>query len=656
MKRFVQIPMPRWILALSCLVLCSCGGGGGGGGGGTSFPGSGTGQATGMTLAEMCTPAVIQSILPAGATVKDIPNMLTALPAEMRATKGGTVLIQANAFGDGAPAYCVATGSFTTNPETKKTANFGAVFPAPDQWNGKYLQIACGGNCGSVFDAGIPTPAHVRAGYAMWHTDDGHVDRAIAESGFSVEADSSWAVLSPGVPNVDAIEDYLHRAVHSLAQVGPRATAALYGAEKVQRSYLMGCSDGGREGMVQATKYPDDFDGIVAGAPYSMVRSNFSFMKRQLAQFRSPGAALSQAQVDLVAKAALDVCDASDGVTDGLVQAPNACNFDVRKSVALCPAGQSGADCLTTEQMESVEAFLTPVSDSAGNTVTAGWAPVVFKSPESIAYVFPSTPVPGPDPFGPEPYLTMFTDWSISNYTLRNQVFAGASDYNGLTSLGMTFGLANGSDPSSFQASVPSPIVQRVAAAFKTGLWDDPSAASTFIAKDRKLIMYHGLEDALLNPNDTMRYYQALAARQGGYRALQNNVRLFMAPGVNHCVGGPGPNAFVNHYNAPNFFSGPPVPFDPSHDALAALDAWVEKGTPPQSIIATKYTDNDSSKPIQRTMPLCPFPSKAQYKGSGSINDAVNWSCSAVDASLLEQGLAGVRAGMQTVLTIFNQN
>ena len=623
------------------LGLCSCGGGD---------------HVARMTLAQMCTPAVIQSILPAGAAVKDIPNMNVSLPDEMRATKGGTVLIPANAFGDGAPSYCVATGSFVTNPATGKTANFGAVFPAPDQWNGKYLQIACGGNCGTVFDAGIPTPAHVRAGFAVWHTDDGHVDRAIAASNFSVEADSSWAASSPGVPNVDAMEDYLHRAVHTLAQVGSQATAALYGTEKVERSYLIGCSDGGREAMVEATKYPDDFNGIVAGAPYSPIRANLSFMRRQLVQFRSPAAALSQAQVDLVSKAVVAACDASDGVQDGLVQTPNACNFDIRKSVPLCAANQTGADCLTSEQMESFEAYLNPVTDSASNTITAGWSPVMFNSPEAAFYLFPYPPVAGPDPFGPEPYLTMFTEWAFGNYTLRNEAFAGASDYNGFTSLGMAFGLANGSDPSSFGASVPSSTVQRVAAAFKTGLWDDPRAASPFIAKGGKLIMYHGLEDALLNPNDTVRYYQALAAQQGGYGALQNSVRLFMAPGVNHCIGGPGPNAFLNQYNWPDYFAGPPVPFDADHDALAALEAWVEKGTAPHSIIATKYTDNDASKPVLRTMPLCPFPSKAQYKGSGSVNDASNWSCSAQDASLIELGLAGIRAGMQTVLSIFSQN
>jgi feruloyl esterase len=408
--------------------------------------------------------------------------------------------------------------------------------------------------------------------------------------------------------------------------------------------------------QVEATHYPDDFDGIVAGAPYSIVRANFSFMRRQLVQFRSPGAQLSQAQVDLVAKAAVAAYDAADGVADGLVQTPNACNFDIRKSVALCPVNQPGADCLTSEQMESVEAFLNPVSDDTGKTITSGWSPVVFNSPESVAYLFPATPLAGPDPFGPEPYLTMFTDWSIGNYTLRNEGFAGASDYDGRTSLGMTFGLADASDLASYQARLPSSTVERVAAAVKAGLWDDPRAISAFVSKGRKLIMYHGMEDALLNPNDTVRYYQALAANQGGYGPLQNNVRLFMAPGVNHCIGGPGPNAFVNQYNAPNFFSGPPVPFDASHDALAALDAWIDKGIAPQSIVATKYTDNDATKPVQRTMPLCPFPSVAQYGGNGSVNDASNWSCSPSNMSLLEQGLAGIRAGMQTVLLLFNQN
>ena len=600
-----------------------------------------------VTLAEMCTQASMQRIMPAGATVKDIPNALTYLPAEMRSTMGGVVVVTENALGDGAPAYCVVTGSFVTNNESGKTANFGAVFPAPGKWNGKYLQFGCGGNCGSVFEAGPPTVAHISSGYAMWHTDDGHVDRSIAEKGFSVEADPTFAVKAPGVPDTDALDDYLYRAVHSLSALGKQATAALYGAAKVDRSYFLGCSDGGREAMVEATHYPDDFDGIVAGAPYDPPAAHTNWMTRQLVQFRSPAAALSDAQVKLVATAAAS-CDTSDGVTDGLDQNPNACEFNVRTAVPLCAAGSTSDSCLTQAQMESVSAIVSAVRDPSGITVAAGWASATFTSNESFFYEFPSAPLTltGPDPFGPEPYLSMFTEWAFSNYILRDFVYAGASDYNGTQSLGMTFGLGDPADASSFQATMPTTTVQRITSAFQKGLWSDPAALSNFSSRGGKLIMYHGLTDALMNANTTIRYYRALAAARGGYGNLQNDVRLFLAPGMNHCIGGDGPNAFLNQYNAKGWFAGPQVPFDTDHDALAALENWVEKGTPPKSIIASKYADDDASKSVQRTMPLCPFPSKARYNGSGAINDAANWACPESDTSMLNIGSAGVRAGM----------
>jgi feruloyl esterase len=353
----------------------------------------------------MYTQASIQRIMPPGAVVKDIPNALTFLPQAMRTTKNGTVVVAENALGDGAPAYCVVTGSFVTNKASGKTANFGAVLPAPGKWNGKYLQFGCGGNCGSVFESGPPTLAHSRSGYAMWHTDDGHVDRSIAEKGLSIEGDPTFAVKAPGVPAADALDDYLYRAVHSLAIFGKQATASLYGSAKVDRSYFLGCSGGGREAMVEATRYPEDFDGILAGAPYEPPTAHINFMTRQLVQLRSPATALNEVRVQLVAKAAAS-CDTSDGVSDGLDQIPNACEFNARAAVPLCKPGQAGSGrCLTQAQAESVSAILSAARDTTGNIVAAGWSPAMLTSSESPFYVFPSTPLTltGPDPFGPEP-------------------------------------------------------------------------------------------------------------------------------------------------------------------------------------------------------------------------------------------------------------
>jgi len=598
------------------------------------------------TLAQMCTSSAMQAIMPAGVTVKDIPNLLSYLPAQIRETKSGVVLIGENELGDSAPPYCVVTGSFVTNSATGKTANFAAVFPAADKWNGKYLQIGCGGTCGNVFDAGTPVPAHLRSGYAVWQTDDGHVDGSLAAIGSSVEADSSWAVKSPGVADTDAIDDYLNRAVHTLSVVGRQATASLYSARSVSKSYFLGCSDGGREGMVEATQFPQDFDGIIAGAPYNMPEANLNFMTRALAQLRASDAALSDAQAELVSQAVAN-CDSADGVADSLVQNPNMCTFIPRRDLPVCAAGQAASGtCLTSHQIDAVTAILAAVRDTNGAVIAAGWPAQIFGQTEASALVFPSAPVAGPDPFGPQPYLTMFNDWSLSNYTIRNLVYAGASDYDGRTTLGQTFVLSDASDPSTFHIEFPQSVASTIASALAKGAWDDPTAMSNFIARGGKLIMYHGLTDPMLNPNNSIRYYENLAASHGGYGALQQNVRLFLAPGMNHCAGGDGPNAFVSQYNAPGYFSSPQVPFDAEHDALAALDAWVENGRTPKTLTAAKYKDDTLSEGITRTMPLCPFPAKATYSGSGAVDDAANWSCIEGDTSMLGKASAGVTAGM----------
>ncbi|WP_157379906.1 tannase/feruloyl esterase family alpha/beta hydrolase [Burkholderia ubonensis] len=601
-----------------------------------------------LTLAQMCTTQAMQRVMPSGTVVKDIPNLLTYLPAKLRATSGGVNLLAENALGDGAPSYCLVTGSYVTNATTGKTANFAAVLPAPDKWNGKYLQIGCGGTCGSVFDAGTPEPAHVRAGFAIWQTDDGHVDGSIAAAGMSLEADSSWAVTADNAPNSDAIQDYLHRAVHSLAVMGQQATASVYQSQRVKRSYFLGCSDGGREAMVEATKYPADFDGIVAGAPYNMRESNLNFMTRALVQLRGASAQLSAGQIKMVGNAMTTACDAADGTVDGLVQNPNACNFNPRRDIPQCAAGSAPSDsCLTSDQIDSVSAITSAARDETGAVVAAGFpATTLAAGMAASQMIFPTSPAAGPDPFGPQPYLTSFTDWSLSNYTLRNMVYLGSPNYNGRTTLGQTFGLLNQSDPSTFHATFPANTVSAIQNALKNGIWDTPTDLSAFVNKGGKLFLYHGLNDPLLSANNTIKYFEDVAAVQGGYQKLGENARLFLAPGMEHCAGGSGPNALVNQYNAPGFFINPPVPFDPQHDALAAIDSWVQDNSPPNSIIATKFVNDDATQGIARTMPLCPFPAKAHYSGSGSVTDAANWSCSTDDMSMLTSGASGQAAGL----------
>ena len=166
---------------------------------------------------------------------------------------------------------------------------------------------------------------------------------------------------------------------------------------------------------------------------------------------------------------------------------------------------------------------------------------------------------------------------------------------------------------------------------------DVPAASAEYFRQGRKLILYHGFSDGDITPFRTTQYYRSLAQLHGGYAVLQKNARLFMVPGMAHCGGGPGPNAFGQLWA--------PDPAGPDSDILVALENWVEKGAAPQSIIATKFDHDNPKGPVLRTMPLCPFPAMARYKGSGDIHAAANWSCPADDQRLLDAGQAGRAAG-----------
>jgi feruloyl esterase len=150
---------------------------------------------------------------------------------------------------------------------------------------------------------------------------------------------------------------------------------------------------------------------------------------------------------------------------------------------------------------------------------------------------------------------------------------------------------------------------------------DDPSKYGAFFSRGGKLLMYHGYDDLIISPYSSIWFYEDLAEKNGGYEKLEGNARLFMVPGMLHCNGGSGPNAF---------------------DTLSALEKWVEKGVPPDAITATHST----SDVVDRSMPLCKFPEQAHYKGSGDVNDAANWSCPQKDQSLLASGPNGNQAGV----------
>jgi len=230
------------------------------------------------------------------------------------------------------PAYCQVTGSFVTNPKTGKTANFLATFPAT--WNGKYLQMGCSSHCGAfpvnnaatpivtVTNQGYPGEIIIK-GYASFSTDEGHEgdDRA------------KWAIKGPGQLDEDAVEDFYYRADQVLARLGKQFTTAFYGQaikspQKISYAYFSGCSGGGRDAFVTASYFPEEFDGIIGGSAYSnMMAVAFQRAGTTLASILSEDADVPLALVTQVDRYVKAKCDKLDGVEDGLIQNPAACDF-----------------------------------------------------------------------------------------------------------------------------------------------------------------------------------------------------------------------------------------------------------------------------------------------------------------------------------------
>jgi len=580
-------------------------------------------------LADLCQPEAMQAIasrLAAKVTISKLP------PAELPGPylTGGTRFTPASAT---RPAYCQVTGSFVTNPATGRTANFLATLPM--RWNRKYLQLGCGGHCGTfaVSDAASPTITitnqgkpgdSIVRGYASFATDEGH-------AGFS---QSRWAIKGPGSIDHDALDDFLYRANKVLAGMGKDFTRALYAkatgtAQPITYSYFCGCSAGGRDALVAAAYFPEAFDGIVAGSAYASTNLSFLAVGNSLATVRSPGAAVPKALLAQVNPIVMAACDAADGVKDGLIQNPAACNFRPEKDLPRCPGDVAGEHCFTTAQIESVSTFLTATTDREGRVVAPGYSVSEIQNALLLPPDRPGTPDPWLDTGNPATGGSAGIA-ALGDATIR--IFTHENDPAFHTPAIVSFGAGGKGPVTGFRVIVPAVEVTRLGKAMRMGTGDIPENAAKFIKLDHKLLIWANLSDHLLTPYMSINYYKRLARMYGGYARLQNNVRLFGLPGTAHCSGGgigDGPGSF---------------------DALAAIEDWVEHRHAPDALPATLYQASpygvDFSKPGGRTMPLCKFPEMARYDGKGDVRDGANWRCPEGDTGMLRIGETGRQAGV----------
>jgi feruloyl esterase len=505
------------------------------------------------------------------------------------------------------PAYCdikgtLVTGNAVGDPDGYYNGAAQFELQLPGTWNSKLVYWGVGGAAGgaeSDFSANpLDAAEALTLGYATAISDSGHEG---SDLNFAVLLDPTVAV------------DYFYRATHDLT-VAVKAFLPTYYSASLARAYFDGCSNGGRMAMKEASQFPDDFDGVIAGSSYIETIANAGGVKGAKALLADDGF-IPPALVPVIDAAVYQYCDGIDGQVDGLIQNPMRCNATPVLQSLACP--NNAPYCLTPGQIAYLKVYWGPLTTQAGALVFPGLS-FTDLSATGFSYIDGGLipPIPADARLG-EPWGS-YTDSPIGWVFVDTMIKAveGNINYDTLN-FPVTPGTAGG-------------VISTAALNLyhsKTGPGDanNPASFLPFLQKGGKIIMYHGFSDPLVSPYPSILLYQQVAQLVGGYVSTQKSFRLFMEPGMGHCGGGPGPNFF---------------------ETLSKLDAWVENGTAPDAILATKYNSDNPLDGVYRTMPLCKYPEEAHYNGSGSILSASNWSCPAYDTSLLEVGPVGVAAGM----------
>ena len=405
-------------------------------------------------------------------------------------------------------------------------------------WNGKFLAVGSGGWGGSI--AYVAMADALRRGYATSATDDGHV--------------GGGASFIMGHP--EKFIDFAYRAEHEMTIEAKALIKAFYG-QGPRYSYWDGCSGGGREGLLQAARYPDEFDGIIAGDAANVRRNAWALWLANQT-FKDAADYIPPSKYAMIHRFVLDACDANDGLKDGLIENPETCQVNFKK---LECKGEDAADCLTPRQVHSAQTMISPATDRAGN--------VLFPRLEPGTELRWARLAGGPAPA--DLFLDQFRyvvyqnpDWDWRSFDL---------------------------DGDAAKANAIDKDVDDL----------NPDLAA-FARHNGKLLLYHGWADQQVAPGSTINFYKAALDASGDTTGTPQWIRLFMVPGMGHCSGGEGPDTF---------------------DKITVLDQWVEQGKAPTEIIASHSTAGK----VDRTRPLCPYPAVAHYDGSGSIDEAKNFSC-----------------------------
>jgi feruloyl esterase len=437
------------------------------------------------------------------------------------------------------PAFCRVLA--TLKPTSDSDIKVEVWLPAAD-WNHKYEAVGNGGWAGVISYSALADA--LRDGYATSSTDTGHV--------------GGRGTFALGHP--EKLIDFGWRSQHEMTLKSKKIVETFYG-NAPRLSYWNGCSTGGRQGLKEAQKFPDDYDGIIAGAPAN--RTALALWVAA-AQLKDPASYIPPAKYPAVHHAVIAQCDALDGLKDGLIQDPTRCHFDPK--VIECKGADSNT-CLTHAQVETVnKIYSEPTNPRTGQKLfpsivpgsELGWA--VLGGPEASPIIL--------DQYQYVAFKDPNWDWKTFDF-----------------------------DKDIERSEKPEYLVMNST---------DPNLTQ-FFAHKGKLLLYHGWADPNISPLSTIQYYKSVVDTMGGEKKTSDSVRLFLEPGMAHCGGGDGPNKM---------------------DLEGTLDTWVDKGVAPNQMVASHSTRSASGDlKVDRTRPVCPYPQVAKYKGSGSIDEAANFSC-----------------------------
>jgi len=468
------------------------------------------------------------------------------------------------------PAFCRIHG--IAKPSDDSEIHFEVWMPQ-SKWSGRYYQLGNGGFSGAIHYSGLV--AALQQGNAVAATDDGHQ----SESGL----DASWALNHP-----EKVKDWGHRAIKLTTDHAKSLIKSFYG-KSADYNYFSGCSTGGRQALLMAQRHAEEWDGILAGAPSSLEQFfGFSWNEQVLRQY--PENVIPPSKLPAIQRAALALCTADAYLVDDIATDPRFCRFE--PSSLICE-GDETDECLTAAQSQALKKlYQGPRFLKTGKSLYPGYEPTLETVGWEIAMITKNAGDAVQFTFGRQMLGNIIyddPDWQYRKFDLdRDWTFVQQHKITGQT-LGE---LMNSTDPD----------------------------LSVLQNKAGKLLMYFGWGDTIVSPQSGINYYENVAEKFGSDET-DKFFRLFMAPGMGHCAGGPGPNALGQIFGLPALID------DREHSLVRAMEAWVEQGITPKRITAVKYKDDKPETGVSFTRPLCPYPQLAVYKGKGSVNEAKNFAC-----------------------------